>query len=355
MRTRIKNILSLSLPVQILLIGWASAHPAWVERWYSRGVYPWISRFFRALYGWVPFSVGDLLYGLLFVAAVVFIWKRRHRIRRQFAGFLRDLVAGLAVLHATFYLLWGLNYFREPLSNQLDLDEAYTQAELIRFCEVLTATVNRMQSDLVGDSLTPVRVPYSKTEILNKTVEGYEALAGRYPQFRYIQPSLKKSLMSTLLTYMGYGGYLNPFTGEAQVNARLPEFRFPVVSGHEVGHQLGYSAENETNFIGYLVSLNHSDPYFRYSASAYALSYCLGELERRDPEARKAVARQLNPGVRTNYEELQTFWESFQNPMEPVFKAIFNRYLEANRQQDGIASYNRVVSLMIAYHREEAP
>ena len=355
MRTRIKNILALSLPVQILLIGWASAHPAWVERWYSRGLYPWISRFFRTLYGWIPFSVGDLLYGLLLVAALVLLWKRRHRIRRQFLGFLRDLVAGFAVIHATFYLLWGLNYFREPLSSQLGLDEAYTQAELIRFCESLTIQVNEMQSELAGDSLTPVHVPYSRSEILDKTLEGYMELANRYPQFRYVTPSLKKSLMSTLLTYMGYGGYLNPFTGEAQVNARLPEFRFPVVCGHEVGHQLGYSAENETNFIGYLVTLNHSDPYFRYSASAYALSYSLGELDRRDPEARKEIARKLNPGVRANYEELQAFWEAFQNPMEPVFKAIFNRYLEANRQQDGIASYNRVVSLMIAFHRSAAP
>lgn len=39
---------------------------------------------------------------------------------------------------------------------------------------------------------------------------------------------------------MGYGGYLNPFTNEAQVNGITPKFRLPTVSGHEVGHQLGY-------------------------------------------------------------------------------------------------------------------
>ena len=151
---------------------------------------------------------------------------------------------------------------------------------------------------------------------------------------------------------MGYGGYLNPFTGEAQVNNRLPLFRYPVVCGHEIGHQLGYSAENETNFIGYLVMLRNQDPYFRYSAYAYGLSYCLSEVNRRDKKAFKKLRESLNPGVRANFRELQEFWKAFQNPMEPVFKSIFNSYLQVNRQKDGIRSYNRVVSLMVSYHRE---
>ena len=41
--------------------------------------------------------------------------------------------------------------------------------------------------------------------------------------------------------------------------------------------------------------------------------------------------------------------------MEPVFKALFNSYLEVNRQKDGIASYNRIVSLLVAYRRKDGP
>jgi hypothetical protein len=116
---------------------------------------------------------------------------------------------------------------------------------------------------------------------------------------------------------------------------------------------LGYSAENETNFIGYLVTLRNPDPYFQYSAYAYALSYCLSEVSRRDPDALKAIRKTLNPGVRANFKELREFWKGFENPLEPVFKSAFNKYLEVNRQKDGIRSYNRVVSLMVAYHRKE--
>ena len=49
------------LPVQMLLIKLASKNPEFIERYYSNGVYPYISSFLRIFLGWIPFSVGDLL------------------------------------------------------------------------------------------------------------------------------------------------------------------------------------------------------------------------------------------------------------------------------------------------------
>lgn len=351
MRKKFLNILAWSLPVQILLIQWAAANPQWVEQFYSNGIYPIISGFFRGLYGWIPFSVGDLLYLTLICWGIVSLVQNFRRFRTHFRSSLRNIVAGFAILHFTFYLLWGLNYFRTPLGVQLGLDETFREEELLEVVEILTDKVNSLQMELTGDSLNAVAFPQTRDEILKKTLAGYDTLGQQYPQLKYSRPSLKKSLISTPLSYMGYGGYLNPFTGEAQVNARLPLFRFPVVCGHEVAHQLGYSAENETNFIGYLVTANQGDPYFQYAAEGYALGYCLASIGRYKPELSKALIRKLNPGVRRNYAEMNTFWEQFENPMEPVFKAIFNTYLEANRQKDGIKSYGRVVALIVAYHR----
>ena len=348
MGPRLKNSVALSLPLQILLVNWLAGHPDWVERYYSRGIYPWIASFFRMLYGWVPFSVGDLCYLLLGVLAIGYLIRKWHWVRSHPWTFLRDVAVVLSVIHFSFYLLWGMNYFRQPL---LKNRENYTTEELVELTSQLARAANGLQETLTGDSLSPVRIPYPKPEILTQTVMAYKSLEADYPEFGYHPSSLKPSLFSTALSYMGYGGYLNPFTGEAQVNRRLPIFRYPVVSGHEVGHQLGYSAENETNFIGYLVTLRNPDPFFRYSAAAYGLGYCLSEVYRRDREAHKSLLAEVNPGVRANFRELQDFWKAFENPLEPVFKSIFNRYLEINRQKDGIRSYNRVVALMVEYHR----
>ncbi|MDC6354807.1 MULTISPECIES: DUF3810 domain-containing protein [unclassified Robiginitalea] len=353
MRNRIKNILALSLLLQWVLVRWAASSPQWVEKWYSRGLYPYLSGFFRRIYGWIPFSVGDLVYLGLLAFLLWWLFRKLKTVRRRIPGFLRDLLAGFAILHGTFYLLWGLNYFREPLGAALGMSEEYSREELLQTAEWLAARSNALQETLAGDTLTPVRLPYSQGEIREMTVAAYQNISGDFPEFTYRHPSLKNSLISTALTYMGYGGYLNPFTGEAQVNGRLPLFRYPVVCGHEVGHQLGYSAENETNFIGYLVTQKNPDPYFQYAASAYGLGYCLAEINRVDSLERKRITRGLHPGVRSNYAEMQEFWGAYENPLEPVFKAVFSKYLEANRQADGIASYNRVVSLLVAYHRRE--
>ena len=194
--------------------------------------------------------MGDICYFILGAAAIGYLIRKRHWIRNHLWLFLRDVVMVLAILHFTFYFIWGLNYFRQPLSNTLGYDNKYSTEELRELTQLLAQKSNLLQETLTGDSLYPVILPYNRKEVLTKTVAAYRVLEQEYPIFKYDTPSLKPSLFSTVLSYMGYGGYLNPFTLEAQVNKRLPLFRYPVVCGHEVGHQLGYSAENETNFIG---------------------------------------------------------------------------------------------------------
>ena len=350
---KIPNLLVVSLPLQWLLIQWLSQKPEWVEEQYSQGVYPVISRFFRTLYGWIPFSVGDLIYLFVLGYSAYLLVSRWRGFRRHWRRYLRNVAAAFAVIHFTFYLLWGLNYFRQPLSERLGLKIEYTQEELFAITHYLTQQVNKQHTSLPATSRTRLFEPYEKAKVFAQTLEGYRHIADSIPAFSYERASLKTSLISGPLSYMGYGGYLNPFTAEAQVNGRLPLFRFPVVAAHEVGHQLGYSAENETNFIGYLVTRQQHDPVLKYTADAYALSYCLSEINRRDSVLARQWVGRLNPGVQQDYAKLRSFWESYENPMEPIFKSIFNSYLKANKQADGIRSYNRIVGLLIGYHRKQ--
>ncbi|WP_419211005.1 DUF3810 domain-containing protein [Maribacter sp. X9] len=352
MKISLKNAIALSLVLQIIFVKWLGSHTDWVENYYSTGLYPFISKIFRSLFGWIPFSMGDLLYFLLIIMAIVFFIKSRKTILRNKLKFLRDIVMVLSVAYFTFHLMWGLNYYREPLAVKLKLTETKDFQELIDFTKQLIQKTNEAQFFITQDSSIPVHIPYSQKEMFQITVAGYDNLKIEHPFLNYSTPSIKASLFSTGLTYMGYAGYLNPFTNEAQVNGLLPSFRFPVVTGHEIGHQLGYSAENETNFIGYLVTAKNKDKYFQYAAYAYALGYCLNDLHRRDPEIFDMVFSKLSPGVKANFQEMNVFWNSYKNPMEPVFKSIFNSFLKANNQTEGIQSYNAVVSLLVAYHKQ---
>lgn len=352
MENKLKTGIALSLIPQVIVIKWLGNYPDIIEKYYSTGIYPYISKFFRHLFGWIPFSVGDLLYSALILMALWYVITYRKKIKAYPKLFLRNVLMLLSVAYFTFHLLWGLNYYRQPISENLGLEKTHSTEDLMSLTNQLIVKTNFLQLSITADTLLRVTVPYSKKEIFDKTVEGYQELEKELPFLGYHQASIKKSLFSTLLSYMGYGGYLNPFTLEGQVNGRLPNFRFPVVSGHEIGHQVGYSAENETNFIGYLVTASNKDVYFQYAATAYALGYCLNDIKVKDEKAFKEFFSKLHPGVRDNYQEMADFWQGFENPLEPVFKSIFNTFLKANNQKDGIKSYNRVVSLLVSYHKK---
>ena len=197
-----------------------------------------------------------------------------------------------------------------------------------------------------------IDIPYSKEEILNKIPEGYERIKQSFPKLNYYPKSIKSSFYSTALTYMGFSGYLNPFTNEAQVDILIPKFKLPTTGSHEVAHQLGFAAENEANFIGGIVAMNHPDPYFQYSGKAFALQHCLYELFRRDPETFEIKKASINKGVLKNYQEVQDFWMSYQNPLEPLFAKTYDTFLKVNNQAKGMESYSYVVALFVNYFED---
>ena len=352
MRNRLKNAIAISIIPQILLVKWLGSYPGFIESVYSKGFYPYWSGFFRSLLGWLPFSVGDLLYGFLIVSMIVYLVKRWKYIFSDWKTLIRDFAMVLSVAYFTFHISWGFNYYREPIASVFDLEENKEFEDFVSVTEALIWKTNDLQYKITRDSSVIVRIPYDQKEIFRLTLDAYEKFSEQYPELRYPKPSLKKSLMSTLLTYMGYGGYLNPFTHEAQVNSRIPNFRFPVVCAHEVCHQLGYSAENEANFMGYLVMASYPDIHLQYTAYAYALSHCLSTMRSKDKERYELLYGQLNEGVQKNYRELKAFWESYKNPMEPIFKSVFNTFLKVNNQKAGIKSYSLVVPLIVAYHKK---
>lgn len=352
MKNRIKNYIALSIIPQITLVKWLGSYPELIEKYYSNGMYPFITKISRTLLGWVPFSIGDIIYFILIILTIKYIIVKRKYIKNNKKIFFRNVLVVFSIFYFTFHLLWGLNYYREPIQKTLGLQETHTYDDLVLFTQRLIEKTNETQFLITSDSSQIVETPYSKKEIFEKTIEGYKKLEKEYPFLAYNQPSLKTSLFSLTLTYMGYGGYLNPFTNEAQVNGKLPKFRLPIVSGHEVGHQVGYSAENETNFIGHLVTYKNDDIYFKYSAYSHALSYCLNDINRKDKEKFKELYAEVNLGVKKNFQELNVFWKKYENPMEPVFKYMFNTFLKANNQSEGIKSYSSVVTLLVTYHMQ---
>ncbi|HET8810734.1 MAG TPA: DUF3810 domain-containing protein [Flavobacteriaceae bacterium] len=349
MKQRTHIVLAILLPVQIGLVNLLSRFPHFVETYYSNGVYPVISKIERFLVGWTPFSIGDFLYAFLVIALLRWIYFRFKTKFKTPKKWIIEAAAILSIMYGVFHILWGFNYYRLPLHRALEIENNYTTEELMAFTKELIQTSNSLQLQITQDDSLKVDFPFKKHEIRKITIDGFENIEQEFPKLDYNQKSLKPSLFSIPLTYMGFNGYLNPFTNEAQVNNQLPKFKLPSTASHEVGHQLGFAKENEANFIACLVTMNHPNIYFRYAGNTFALQYCLAELHRREPKTTEILVKTLNYGVRLNYREMDEFWEAHENPFEPFFKIFYGSYLQVNNQPDGMKSYSYVVALLVNY------
>lgn len=352
MQDRTKFLLTLFLPVQIIGLKLISMFPQFVEDYYSKGIYMYISKGLRYAFGWIPFSFGDIGYFVFIILVLRFIYKQVITRPLNWKSLVLEVGATLSIVYFMFHVLWGLNYYRQPLHKILEIDDTYTEAELIKVANYFIKKSNEIHKQLQPDDSLAVEFTYDKTEIFKKTIAAYQKLHEDYPFQAYHPTSIKKSLLSVPLTYMGFSGYLNPMTNEGQVNSLILNYKAPTTTCHEEAHQLGFAKENEANFIGALAAMNADDPYFRYSGITFALKFCLNDLYYRDEQKAICLVEQnLRHGVRMNYRAVNEFWESYRNPLEPLFKDSYDSYLKANNQPDGMETYSYVSALLVNYFK----
>ena len=355
-----KVIWSLFLVFQIIIIKILSFFPRFIEKYYSNGLYVFISKVSRTLLGWINFSVGDVIYLILILFLIIKLYKNRKSIfswkawKIEWKSNFLSILKVVSIFYFFFNILWGLNYHRIPLYEKMNLDKEYTKEELIVFTKKMIAKVNKIHSQIEKNDSLKIVNPYDIETIYDKTQNGYDQLGKQYSSFQYKNPSIKKSLVSLPLTYMGFGGYLNPFTNEAQVNYKIPKYNFPTTVCHEMAHQIGYASESEANFIGYLASINNDDIYFQYSGYSYALKYCLGSIEKFEEGKSKELFLLIHPGILKNFQESKDFWDGYQTPIDTFFHYFYDHFLKANQQKDGLEGYSKFVGLMMGYYKDKA-
>ena len=332
-----------------LLISFARKNPDIVEKYYSRIFYPLIFDLHRFFLDLIPFSLGDLLYVALTLFVLKTTFKKISCWWVKPLNLLLDFGALLILVVWIFHISWGFNYHRLSLSDQLQIPIEYNEEDLIDRLDKIIDESNQWHNRLVSSDTLAVTFPFSREQVSEK-ITLYHPV---YHETLLYASKVKKSLLSLPLSYMGYSGYLNPFTLESQVNARMPIQSFITTSLHETAHQIGYAAEKEANFIAYLSSITSEDPYIQYAGNTFAFRYLFNELYKLDSKIAKSKLKRLNPGILKNFKEVNDFWKKYENPFEIIFDKTYDSYLKANGQKSGIKSYNEMVGLVINYHKNE--
>jgi hypothetical protein len=328
-----------------------SRRPHLVETFYSTGIYPYIGRTERWLFGWLPFSLGDLLYAAAFiwaiikVAAFIRVWRRRQLTYSVLGWYGRKLLQVCLCIYLSFSWLWGLNYQRLGSAYQMQLTFApYSNEELIR----LTDTLESRMLPVMMDS--SAFLPYAALPALRREcVASYQSAAHQYPFLYFEYSSAKPHSLYTIGNYLGFLGYLNPFTAEAQLNTTIPLMLKPAVMCHEMGHQTGYASESEANFIAFVTCRQSQSPAFRYSIYFDMYGYAVSDLYYRDSAYAKKELDRLPSKIKRDRWSVRQFFRQYKNPVTPLIDWFYDKYLKLNSQPKGRASYNEVVGWMIAY------
>ncbi|MEY4868800.1 MAG: hypothetical protein RIT36_1699 [Bacteroidota bacterium] len=324
----------------IIFAQWFMRSDQRVEQWYAQGVYPYISGLLQVSLGWIPFSVGDLLYCGAIVWTGYKLWQFASTIwvqgfknwwkgYGQLFGYLLKPITLLAWVWIIFHVLWGFNYYRKSIPDQFGfVADRPSSRELLQFTQYLLDETNRYAIEL-------------KTSPQKNAAHGNcSSLDSQFP---------KASIFGVIGNYMGYGGYYNPFTGEAQMNNHMPAFMLPFIAVHEKAHQLGYAKESEANFMGYLAALQSKDSCLKYSANLEMFIYANNALRRSDSVAAKNNFKALSPIAVKDLKSYRDFVQQYQGPIDEFTTWFYTKFLRMNNQPEGMYSYNRGMVYVMRY------
>jgi len=349
--------------VALFLFG-LSYFPYTIESWYSVGWYPKLGQIMRQISAKLPFSLGDICYVLFAIYLVVniirfFLAGVRARFPKDWWiwGGYKIIIFALK-LYIFFKLLWGLNYDREGIAYQLYLHpKPYTVEDVTSLTNDLIDSLNATRK-LIPDTL----LPQPSIEVIKaEAIDNYGKVSKDYSFLQYKTPSVKASLFSEVGDYVGFTGYFNPFSGEAQLRTDIPRVLIPYVCSHEMAHQLGYASESEANFVGYLAASKSANSYTRYSMYLELFSYAQGEEiflygRSKDYRAFDSIIKhnrlRLDTVVKKERKEIREFFRKRRKTVAPAFNNLYDQYLKLNQQEKGVESYDQVIGWLIAYKKK---
>lgn len=337
----------------ILLLSWIKQLPTVVEQYYSRQFYPAFSYLPKLLFGWLPISVGDIIYVVLSgsllwiaIASIIALFKRKWGTAQKR---LLQLVLIVLGTYIYFYVGWGLHYYRIPVQQQMNLQiDTVIQKEYLEIVERYVEELNHLRERL---DTTAMNKGAARIELEKLMLNSGDKL----PMLSHTQIRTKQPLSSELVSYFTVTGYFNPFTQEVQVNGVMPKMSYPFTVVHELAHQMGIGFEDECNFIAFLMLQDHANTWYRYAAYYETVQYLLRPLYFQDKALYESYVAKLSADVRHDYAAEHLFWQQYRGAFNRLTNLFYGSYLRHNNQPEGMARYSLMSRLVVAWEKQRSP
>lgn len=352
------------LPVWALLVALARGNPDGVERLYSHGFYPVWARAFIAVTGLLPFSLAEvlviaasLLAAWWLASLAVKLWKGKGRRKAVLGQYLLWGGAGCSVVLTFFLLGGGFNYYRRTFTQMSGMAAVASPIEQLEgLCRELADNAAALREGLPEDEAGVTLLVNTNREMARTAADSYRLLMEERPDWDYFSLSTrcrpKAVFFSEAMSYMEIVGVFTPYTVEANVNVHTTDYDIPFAACHELAHISGFMREDEANFLAYRACLASDDQFFRYSGTLAAYIRATNALYSKDAERYRAIADSLEAGVRRDLAAGSAYYNAHHTDFGEFSTKVNDTYLKVNSQPQGVATYGRMVDLLLADYRE---
>ena len=363
-------ILNLTLLVNLLswIAPWIS-NMTGLTNWcdvYAKYANPVIVAVFARIMNVFKFSVGEIMIvsGIVLALAVPFIsaaavfLRKKKRYMKFYKRYMVFISYVLVILAAVMTLNMGIYYHTAPLDGNYNAEyRQYTVDELeklrnhvVNMCNTYSDFVNRDEDG---------RIVY-EGDIMALSKKAIKNIGSIYPRLNGYYPDVKPMMFSSLMTQGYMAGYYFPYSMEANVNSRMYVTNYPYTYCHELSHLHGYMPEDEANFIAFLACAGSEDVFIRYSGYLGVINYINRaylesinyDLDRyMSQEQLKDIVYEDNTFVlKEVFDEIEEASPVTTEQMDKLSTSFTNATLNANGVSDGMASYGRVVDLLLQYY-----
>ncbi|WP_026951911.1 DUF3810 domain-containing protein [Algoriphagus mannitolivorans] len=331
----------------------AIQNPEATDDWYSRRFFPGVRNVIDLTLGNLPFpSVYLFILVVILVLGIYLIrvlekpnWKSKSLYSFQ------ALANGLGALIFFFLVLWGFNYQRTPIFQQLSLKpKSLNLIQLESEINITLRLVEQYRTRLTYDTLAITEImeyPELEKLVRGNMSENLEILGLNFTG----RPRTKMFPPPGFMRKMGILGIYFPFTGESYIDPTLHALEQPFTVAHEMAHSYGVTNEGEANFIAWVICSNSEYPLLRYSGHLRLLQYQMRDYYRMAPEEYKTWVKTLSRGVRNDLNSLREASEAIKPFSLELSRKSNDIFLKSQGVKAGVNSYQQLPMLAYAWRK----
>lgn len=324
---------------------------SFIEEYYSRGLFLGIRKLLDNSFGKLPFPSYYLFLIVLFL--IVLKWFL-HFFKEKPQPVLQRLIkiASFAGIMITlFFIMWGFNYGRMPLENQIQLNvKPLTNEQLLAETQTTILILNKIRTSIKNDTNPIPEIVF----INNIEQNSRDALDSTLHTFKYpFSTKIRgRFLFEDMFLIVGIGGQYLPFTGEGNVDDAVYYSKKPFYLIHEMAHGNGFTNEAECNFISYVSCVESGNLSLEYSGELNYLFYLFDALKVKDSANWEAVRAQIPTALKNDLEAIRKYY------LEHTFKSAYigdkinNYYLKIMGIKDGVKNYDKMLDLVYAWKQK---